>query len=65
MIKWQKPQQGVLTSRTSTCGKYCIVRQSVIKNGKQAFEYHPMVKAGNRWRDVGFNSFEEAAGFLE
>lgn len=64
MIEWQKPKQGVAASRVSVCGKYCIVRETVIKNGKQAFEYFPKVATGNRWRSVGFESFEDAAGFL-
>lgn len=62
-IQWQKPEQCVFTARVSTCGKYCVVREPVIKNGKQQYEYFPSVRVGDRWRPVGFESFEDAAGF--
>ncbi len=63
-IEWKKPESKYFTFRESKCGRYCIMKQTVLKNGKQDYEYMPMIRSGARWRTAGFASFEDAAGFL-
>lgn len=49
---WRKPEQGVFISITCECGKYCIV--------KRGNSYEPLIRSGNTWRALGFDSAEKA-----